>query len=53
VIGEKLELEEAEEPKECGIWWDVRSINEDKGIVHLGLLLIEGWSDCMFVIFHY
>ena len=39
VVGEELVLEEVEEPKEGGIWWDFESVDEDKGIVsdkHLG-----------------
>ena len=39
MIGEELVLEEAEELKEGGIWWNFGSVDEDEGIVsdkHLG-----------------
>jgi len=39
MIREKLVLEEAEKPKEGGIWWDISSVDENKSIVgdeHLG-----------------
>ena len=55
MVRKEFELQEHEESEVGRTTWDVGSVDDGEGLVcyeHFGHFFVDGWSDCMLVIFH-